>query len=68
VYLKGNPFVTNNEKISTTKNGKLDVYNLAGSKILSKNLEAGENVILASGLYFIQLTTIEGIFRQKIVL
>lgn len=68
VYLKGNPIIANNEKISTTLNGKLDIYSVAGSKILSKDMESGENVTLASGLYFMQLTTTEGIYRQKIVL
>lgn len=67
-YLKGNPIITSREMISSSVSGKLDVYNVAGSKILSKNIQAGENVNLSSGMYLLQLTTMEGIYNQKVVL
>ncbi len=67
-YLKGNPIITSREMFSTSVSGKLDVYNVAGSKILSKNIQAGENVNLSSGMYLLQLTTKDGIYNQKVVL
>lgn len=68
LYLKGNPIITSHQTISSTLDGKLEVYNISGSKVLSKSILTGENVLLSSGLYFIQLTTTEGTYKQKIVL
>lgn len=67
-YLKGNPIISQSKIISTTLAGKLDVYNVAGSKIISKNIQSGEDVNLSSGVYFLQLTTKDGIYNQKVVL
>ncbi len=67
-YLKGNPIITSREMISSSVNGKLDVYNVAGSIVLTKNIQSGENVNLSSGMYLLQLTTKDGIYNQKVVL
>ena len=68
VYLKGNPIISQSKIISTTLAGKLDVYNVAGSIVLTKYIQSGEDVNLSSGVYFLQLTTKDGIYNQKVVL
>lgn len=67
-YLKGNPIVASREMISSSLSGKLIVYNVAGSIVLSKIIQSGENVNLSSGMYFLQLATKDGIYNQKVVL
>jgi hypothetical protein len=68
LFLNGNPFIISNKNITSTIKGKVDVFSLSGIKIITKKVEIGENIILPTGIYFLQLSTSNGNYRQKIVL
>lgn len=68
VPLDRNVLLASNQQIRTKLDGKLEVFNLSGSKLISKDIKTGDSVSLPSGLYLIKLTATEGVFQQKVIL
>lgn len=57
-----------NHYISSTQSGKLEVFNVSGSKLFSKDIDAGEDMHLPAGFYVIKLTSGGDTYIQKALL